>query len=73
MSGSYVDASAESRAADTAMIAAAVNAAYTATQNGQAGARRFYIENGAAVNDGHADTVGAAGAPPAVTFDGPVQ
>jgi hypothetical protein len=64
MSGSYIDASAESRAATVAAAAAAVSMALTQVASGQATAEAFISQHGAAVNDGHA-TVGYL--PPIIT------
>jgi hypothetical protein len=49
--------------ADSDAIAAGVAAAIAATNPAQASSHVFYVIHGAAVNDGHADTVGAAGDP----------
>ena len=71
-SGSYVDSSAESYAADVAAITQAVNAAYTATGRGQFQSREFITVQAPLAGHG-SDTVGSAGAPADLTFEGPVS
>ena len=67
-SGTYQDWSAT--AADTVAIAAAVNAAWSATQASQAASHAFIVEHGHQVLSGHGDTVGPAGSPPASDIGG---
>lgn len=54
MSGSYVDAAAETIAADMAAISAGVGPAVARFENAQASSAAFVGEHGAAVIDGHA-------------------
>ena len=53
MSGSYVDASAETRDADAAAAAAGIGPALARNANGQASSAAFMAAHGAAVNEGH--------------------
>ena len=66
MSGSYVDASAETRAADAAAAAAEIGPALARNANGQASAAAFMASHGAAANGG--DDVGYL--PPAIAIGG---
>jgi hypothetical protein len=57
MSGSYVNGSGETVAADAAALAAALGPAVQRADNAQTASAAFVAEHGAAVIDGHA-TVG---------------
>ena len=55
MSGSYIDASAPTHAADAAAIEAQIGPATARFENAQAAAAAFVAEHGAAVIGGHSE------------------
>jgi hypothetical protein len=65
------DHSAQTIASDSAAIAAGVEAAVAATQGAQTTSHAFYVQHGAELLPGHADTAGSSGQPATNGIAGP--